>query len=830
MTKAMNEPSLKFNPVLAPVLIPILFFFRELTGQTAFAGFDFTHLILPFHQFARESVNSGNLPEWNPYMFAGFPQLAEGEGGFFYPGNLLMLLPGDQSLWLSWTVVLHIILAGLLMYAFLRNRGVSEFSSSWMAVFYQLLPGMLLRAETTGLLEAVCWLPGLFLCLEKAGQTSFKKNYAGWLKWTLLSSGVIGLMLLTGSSQIAFYGMLGGFFYLCGFAWMGPQQGRRALWAALTLILTVVMAGTLAAVQLVPTSLFSQLSYRVQEADFEYYRIGTWLNFPRLASLFMFPSVKLTTELMDYISSLGYVGLLPFTLIGIALARYRNRMNPILPPFVLMFFGLILSFGMNLVVNQDLLSFPGFNLFRAMGRMILPTSIALFALGGAGLDLLLELKKSDQHRAVIISGTWVTLIFSVLLLIWFLLYEGFPPGGFEILGLVGYIFSVVVIIAGLVVYLKTKNTKWLVSLLAVWLVMQFVSMTAVKSAFTMTKESYSEAASHFDLDTIADSYYPDIPPRVIVGIETDVWTPLLDRMTANPFAPAKNLPIPAFGNELTMGGVGVLNAYTPLITERWYKVAHEYAAKGLTQDEVTHASLRMRRILALLRANALVTPESFTGGDDFASTPGNFETIFFDDWHILKPPDPIPYVHVPEYVEAWEYSDWEYFKHWIVQENYIPGEWVCVEVDEDSTFPPFMVWGDAWTEIENLEDPLGNSVPNFPSWAGMKNTTLGTNGVENLEYSIDGDGLISVRADGGKARWVVFRESYMDGWTATVDGVDEEIYPADYLFMAVPIPPGDHDIELKYETPGLRTGGRISVLGLILWVILFVVSSVRLKK
>lgn len=145
-----------------PLFLPVLFFLSEIHGFTVFAGFDFTHLILPFHDFARQCINRGVLPEWNPYLFAGFPQLAEGEGGFFYPGNLMMWLPGDQSVWLSRTIILHFVLTGGLMYAFLRRRGASRAASAWMAMFYEFLPGLLLRTESVGLFEAASWLPGFF--------------------------------------------------------------------------------------------------------------------------------------------------------------------------------------------------------------------------------------------------------------------------------------------------------------------------------------------------------------------------------------------------------------------------------------------------------------------------------------------------------------------------------------------------------------------------------------------------------------------------------------------------------------------------------------------
>jgi hypothetical protein len=60
------------------------------------------------------------------------------------------------------------------------------------------------------------------------------------------------------------------------------------------------------------------------------------------------------------------------------------------------------------------------------------------------------------------------------------------------------------------------------------------------------------------------------------------------------------------------------------------------------------------------------------------------------------------------------------------------------------------------------------------------------------------------------------------GWTAYMDGSHVELLQADTLFSALLVPAGSHEIELRYQTPGLRFGIFIS-LGTIVLLILFLV-------
>ena len=60
---------------------------------------------------------------------------------------------------------------------------------------------------------------------------------------------------------------------------------------------------------------------------------------------------------------------------------------------------------------------------------------------------------------------------------------------------------------------------------------------------------------------------------------------------------------------------------------------------------------------------------------------------------------------------------------------------------------------------------------------------------------------------------VINQENY-PGWVATIDGAASKIYQADYLFQAISVPGGKHEVIVKYESKPLIIGAILSIIGL----------------
>lgn len=69
---------------------------------------------------------------------------------------------------------------------------------------------------------------------------------------------------------------------------------------------------------------------------------------------------------------------------------------------------------------------------------------------------------------------------------------------------------------------------------------------------------------------------------------------------------------------------------------------------------------------------------------------------------------------------------------------------------------------------------------------------------------------------------VVVLQSYAPGWSATVDGRQTKIVPADVLFQAVRVPAGRHRVDLVYRPATVPLGFGLTGAGLVLIVLFFV--------
>lgn len=108
---------------------------------------------------------TGHFPLWNPYLFGGLPFVGAMHGDIFYPTFILrMMMPTDLEMSLAFA--LHIFLAGLFTYLFLRLVGLSFYASLIGGVAYMLTgivaglaaPGHDGKLYVSAILPLMLWL------------------------------------------------------------------------------------------------------------------------------------------------------------------------------------------------------------------------------------------------------------------------------------------------------------------------------------------------------------------------------------------------------------------------------------------------------------------------------------------------------------------------------------------------------------------------------------------------------------------------------------------------------------------------------------------------
>jgi len=100
-----------------------------------------------------------------------------------------------------------------------------------------------------------------------------------------------------------------------------------------------------------------------------------------------------------------------------------------------------------------------------------------------------------------------------------------------------------------------------------------------------------------------------------------------------------------------------------------------------------------------------------------------------------------------------------------------------------------------------LEEPV-SSAPASPS----HNTRSGSR-ARIVDYR---PGAVRITASAPQGGYLVFSETYSAGWQATVDGQPAPVLCGDYALIAVWLPPGEHEVGLRYWPRPLTIGALIS--------------------
>lgn len=88
---------------------------------------------------------------------------------------------------------------------------------------------------------------------------------------------------------------------------------------------------------------------------------------------------------------------------------------------------------------------------------------------------------------------------------------------------------------------------------------------------------------------------------------------------------------------------------------------------------------------------------------------------------------------------------------------------------------------------------------------------------------------IRMTVEAGKDGILVVKNAYYPEWKVKVDKKPGKIYNVNYAFMGIPLKRGTHDIDLYYSRAGFYAGLLLTLAGILLWVIVFVLERKKVK-
>ena len=239
----------------------------------------------PWRNFAHQTVRSGFLPLWNPYQFCGTPFVANSQSAVFYPPNLLFyILPTARAFGVS--ALLHLTLCGWFMYLFVRRLGCGEAACLLSGIVYAFSAWQVNWLQLPTFLATSCWFPLLLRQIYEGGKEGRReggKEKPNYFPVSLLPlSLTLGMMLLAGHLQIAFYGLLAGSLWGLGLLVVrAKQSGAAFAWRYLGVMVGGLILGAMLALpQILPILELSRVSHRAGKASASGYAAYTEYALP----------------------------------------------------------------------------------------------------------------------------------------------------------------------------------------------------------------------------------------------------------------------------------------------------------------------------------------------------------------------------------------------------------------------------------------------------------------------------------------------------------------------------------------------------------------------
>lgn len=199
---------------LALFVLTVLWAPDAVTGEQVYWVHDLRHHHYPWRIWAARQWAAGRVPLWAPGVANGFPLMADGQAGAFYPPTMLLflLLPAPDAM--NWSLLLHFWWAAfgawVLMRAFARSHGAT---SGWGAVLAAVGFGfggfIATHALYLGMQNCIAWLPWLMAAVIRrrwpwAGICAFMMLVAGHPEAAAFGLILAGIFALRASVSAAF--------------------------------------------------------------------------------------------------------------------------------------------------------------------------------------------------------------------------------------------------------------------------------------------------------------------------------------------------------------------------------------------------------------------------------------------------------------------------------------------------------------------------------------------------------------------------------------------------------------------------------------------------
>lgn len=391
--------------------------------------------------FIRQQLAQGEIPLWNPHLFAGIPFLAAGQHSALYPLSLVYYaLPLTAAY--GWFIVLNLWLAGWFMAGLMRGLGIHRAGACLSGAVYQLSGFMIASAVFPMMAAAAVWMPLILWMIENILRGRGFWIFRGTaIPWIIIGAIAIGCNILAGHIELTVYALLIAAWYaafrlLWQFVRRRRQTGKFPLrWLGMTLMWLLLMLAlglALAAIQLIPlyelvagnwraerSSLETALGFAHPGRDLLQFLLPNFYGNPAHHSYVDVFSGQQITDLhnaagesihfidwgiKNYVEGALYVGILPLALSVYALfALFRRRFAGAEHTQYIILFGILLLLALSFMFGAPTYALvyrlPGINQLNSPFRWVFAMTLAVSALAGIGAHLLAARRRPANFSA-----------------------------------------------------------------------------------------------------------------------------------------------------------------------------------------------------------------------------------------------------------------------------------------------------------------------------------------------------------------------------------------------------------------------------------------------
>jgi uncharacterized membrane protein YidH (DUF202 family) len=765
---------------LEPYLPAILFFILTIllfgvlrdfifSGQMLYGTDAMSHRVFWNYFYSDFWRTYHTMPLWDPYIHGGMPFVDGMHGAIFYPLKVLLifLLPVAYAMGLK--LVLHVFLAGLLMFYFLRDLNLRRWVSFLGGLLYMFSPCLisLIYPGHDGKMYVMALTPLAFLVLNRGLRS-------GKLFHFLIFSLVFALLIFSAHMQMAYFACWGlGLFFLFQLWKIYREGNRKILKYVAYFVISIILGLSISMIQLLSPYIYLKThSMRTMHTEdrggYEY--AASWsMHWEELASEVVpeFCGDNIHTQGNFYWGrnpfklNSEYIGLLALFLAVLTLIYRRNR-------FIWFFTGLgILAFIYALGATTPFFRIfyhlvPGVKNFRGPSMINFLFCFATVTIAMLGLENYFNLKDKkveiDKFLKIalicVIVYSGLAILITVLGKSFFDLWISILYSGIEPAKRTALINNIPRIIGGV----------W-ISTLLLWLIyalLHFHLKGVLKEGIVVGALALIALIDLFRVNT-----------RFLVIVDSDQY---YRKSAVVDFFQEKRKEEPS----------------------RVFMLPNTFQDNYLARYGIEEVSL------TAMHGNHLRTYDEFVGRHE--QNPNlprpNFMNLL-NVKYILSPSQ----LNTPQLQEVGKED-----RIYVYQNlNYLPRAFPVYswEVVRDE--------GEILSRLKNPEFDVRQKLflaavpPNIPS-AETRLSFAGITPAKVHDYRINSFKVdVEMEEDG----FLFLSENYYPAWKAYVDGEKTEIYRADYTFRAVYLDKGNHQVEFVFDSPSYNISKKISGISLL---------------